>query len=324
MINAKYYNDVKMFPREFKIGIDIGKEVLVEGDFDRAIVCGMGGSALYVELINDFLASKTNVDFRLEVQRSYSIPNNANSKTLFFISSYSGGTEETLSCLAEVKSKGYKYCIVTSGGKLLEDATSNGTPVIKIPGGIQPRLSTGYFIGAVLKVLSNINLIPDFSEEIIAIADRISINEDAAKSLAEELKGKLPIIYTTDNIKSLALITKIKFNENSKMQAFWNYFPELNHNEMVGFSQLVTEPYFIMFKSKFTNPRNIIRIETFMKLMNEKGLVSKVIDLKGESPLEEILDGYYFADYVTYYLAESYGVDPEPVAMVEDFKKQIG
>jgi glucose/mannose-6-phosphate isomerase len=150
-----------------------------------------------------------------------------------------------------------------------------------------------------------------------------NFNEEETMNLAKELVNKVPIIYSTDNNSSLAYLSKIKFNENSKVQSFWNYFPELNHNEMVGFTKVLMPSFFIIFQSQFTNPRNKKRIEVFMKLMKEKSLNSYLFALKGDNVLEEILMGYNFIEYVTYYLAEEYCIDPEPVVMVEDFKKQL-
>jgi glucose/mannose-6-phosphate isomerase len=320
MINEKYYNDIKEFPAEFRKGFELAKSVTVEGKFTRALLCGMGGSALYVDLINDYLNSDPTIKFRLEVQRGYDLPNNVDENVLFLITSHSGNTEETLSCLEQVNQKGYKYCIVTSGGKLLEEAKAASSPLLKIPGGIQPRLSTGYFIAEILTLLCNVGLIPDKKAEVIAIADKILVDEDHAKDLANDLVDVLPIIYATENNKSIATIAKIKFNENAKVQAFANYFPELNHNEMVGYTKLVTKPYFIILKSNFANSRNFQRIEVFTKLMAEKGLESTIIEMQGASVLEEILNAYYFIDFVTYYLAEKYQVDPEKVDMVENFK----
>jgi glucose/mannose-6-phosphate isomerase len=324
MINSSYYNDIKQFPQQFKIGFDLARGIKVEGKFDRVVLCAMGGSGYYVELINDYLASLPGVNFRLEACRSYNLPTNVGKETLFMVVSYSGGTEEALSCLEEIKQKGYSYCAITSGSKLLQDVQSSGAQYVKVPAGIQPRLSTGYFIGSVLKILANQNFIPNLEDDVLKIVSTpIIMDEDKIKELAAELVDRMPVIYTTDNNTSLGRIVKIKFNENSKVQAFSNYFPELNHNEMVGFTRLVTKPYFIIFKSKFTHPRNVKRIETFVELMAEKGLKSYVMELPGDSILEEILFGYHYADYLTYYLAEAYGVDPEPVEMVEKFKQLI-
>lgn len=324
-MNDKYYFDIKKFPSQFAEGFALAKNIKVDGDFNRVIVCGMGGSSLFTSLINDYFASDASIKFQVEAVKAYELPKNTDSKTLFLISSYSGNTEETLACLDQADARGYSYIILTSGGELEKRAIQKNVPMLKIPQGIQPRLSTGYFIGGILQILHNCNLISDKQAEVVTAANTIesSLDEAYAKELAKRIEHKVPVIYATDNNRSLAEISKIKFNENSKTQAFHNYFPELNHNEMVGFTNVVMPLIFLIFQSQLTHTRNLKRIEIFKRLMQEKQIDVEIISLKGNTVLEEILMGYYFIDHVTYYLADAYGVDPEAVAMVEQFKKLL-
>jgi len=322
MINQKYYNDIKNFPSQFAKGFEIAKDIKISGSFNKVTICGMGGSSSFTELLNDVLAIDGSVNFKIDVVKGYCLPLNVNKETLYFIVSYSGNTEETLSCLEEVQQKGLSYIVVTSGGQLEEKANEYDVPIFKVPSGIQPRLSTGYFIAGLLQILFNCQLIPDMSKLVLDASSQINslFDEKLSQDLAKSLINSVPIIYSTDNNSSLAYLSKIKFNENSKIQAFWNFFPELNHNEMVGFTNLVMKPFFIILKSQFTHPRNHKRIEVFKQVMSKQNANIFVLDLKGKNVLEEILMGYYFIDHVTYYLAENYGIDPEPVKIVEDFK----
>jgi len=322
MINQKYYNDIKNFPSQFAKGFEIAKELKISGNFNKVMICGMGGSSSFTALLNDLLGMDDSINFKIDIVRGYDLPLHVNKETLYFIVSYSGNTEETLSCLEEVQQKGLSYIVVTSGGQLEEKANEYGVPVFKVPSGIQPRLSTGYFIAGLLQIMFNCQLIPDMSKLVLDATSQIEalFDEKVSQDLAQSLANSVPIIYSTDNNSSLAYLSKIKFNENSKIQAFWNYFPELNHNEMVGFTNLIMKPFFIIFKSQFTHPRNHKRIEVFSQVMSKQNVNIFIFDLKGKNTLEEILFGYYFIDHVTYYLAENYGIDPEPVKMVEDFK----
>jgi glucose/mannose-6-phosphate isomerase len=325
MPNQKYFIDIASFPKQFEVGVDLANEIKINGQFAKAIVCGMGGSSSYVDLINDFKQSENDPTLPIFCSRSYSLPSYVNDKTLVIVSSYSGNTEESIACFNEALKKKYAMIAVTSGGALLRLAKMNNVPVVIIPSGIQPRLSAGFFICSVVEVLSNCGLvrIDDYEEKLLKAANQIKPDLEKAKTLALKVKNKVPILYSTDENSSLARLMKIKFNENSKTQSFWNCFPELNHNEMVGFSKMVMNPSFIIFKSKFTHPRNYKRIEIFTKLMRDKNLPVEIVDMQGQTILQEILNAYNFIDYVTYYLAEAYGIDPEPVAMVEDFKKMI-
>ena len=322
MINEEFYKDLRHFPKQFAEGFELAKNLKVTGIFTNAVLSGMGGSSLFVELFNDLAESQYGNKFNLEVSRSYYLPKGINQNTLVIICSYSGNTEETLSCLEEAFVRHSKVVVFTTGGKLLNKALELHLPLYKIPTGVQPRLSTGYFIAGLVRLLSNVGLIPDLTSTVLTAANKIenSFNEDEAKAMAEELLNKVPVIYATDENSSLARIAKVKFNENSKIQAWWNFFPEVNHNEMVGYTNMLMNPYFILYKSKFTNERNKKRIDIFAELMRGKGLPVKIIELRGDNIFEEILNAYYFIDHVAVYLAEAYGIDPEPVKMVEDFK----
>ncbi|KKQ36124.1 MAG: Mannose-6-phosphate isomerase / glucose-6-phosphate isomerase, partial [candidate division WS6 bacterium GW2011_GWA2_37_6] len=274
MLNTKYYKDIKNFPGQFAASFKASASLKLKGKYNKFTVCGMGGSSLYVELISDYLRSQGYKDISISHCRSYNLPQYSDNKTLYIVASYSGNTEETISCLEEIRAKKYKFVILTSGGKLLEFAKKYKAPVYLVPTGGQPRLATGYFIAAVLTIMSKVSTFKLKVKEIENMTKNMekNLDEKATKRLAKELIGKVPIIYSTDINRSIAKISKIKFNENSKIQSFWNYFPELNHNEMVGFTKLLMQPYFIIYQSKFTHPRNIRRIEVFKKLMEEKGM----------------------------------------------------
>lgn len=324
-MNDKYYFDIKHFPKQFQLGFDLAKDITIDNNgvpFQRVMLCGMGGSSFFVKLLNDYFATDPTIKFKIQAIKGYTLPVNADPNTLYFLSSYSGGTEEVLNCFDEIDTRGFKYIVITSGGELEKRALAKNAPIFKLPGGIQPRLSTGYFIAGIIKILTNLGMIQDKETEMLAAAAKLdtTLDETWAKKMGTDLMQKVPIVYSTDNNTSLALISKIKFNENSKTQSFCNFFPELNHNEMVGFTNMIMAPYFIIYKSKFTHPRNHKRIEIFKHLMEQKNLSVEIIELKGDNVLEEILMGYYFIDHVTYYLALAYNIDPEPVVMVEDFK----
>jgi glucose/mannose-6-phosphate isomerase len=326
MINQKYFEDIHNFPNQIPTGIQQAKDInlghSVKG-ITNVIVCGVGGSSLFVELINDILAD-TKESFRLQYHRGYDIPNNYNDNTLFLAVSYSGSTEETISNYQEIVKNNLPVVVFTSGGKLLELATQDNKEIFLMPKGIQPRLSTGNYIAGIMQLLQNLSLISQKTIDIISNIKFADIDHDQVKTFAKQLVNKVPIIYSTDNNSSISRIIKIKFNENSKVQCFHNYFPELNHNEMQGYELMQMEPYFIILKSSFTHERNHRRIDVFAQIMKSKNLDVSIIDMIGNNTTEEIFNAYYYFDYATYYLAEEYNIDPEIVPMVEEFKKLLG
>lgn len=325
----KYYDDIKRFPGQFAEGARIAEKVALprdypSGGFDRIVLCGMGGSSLPGDLINNMLSAEK-TPLSLEMSRSYSIPKNSNKKTFFLVCSYSGNTEETLSAYGEIKAKGFRSAVLASGGKLLELAKKDGVPAFVIPTGLQPRLSTGYIISGIFSILEKMSLVPKISEKLQKASSHFAslVDEKQCQRIAEKIKGKVPVIYAEEENFSVARIGKIKMNENAKTQAFWNFFPELNHNEMVGFTNLVMTPFFLIFDSDFSHPQNRKRIEIFSDIMKEKKTEMEVVRFKAENLMEEMLASYYFMDLVSYYLACQYGIDPEPVEMVEEFKKRL-
>jgi len=324
MINSKYYQDITKFQSQFAAGIELTKDIKFKKKFNRVLVCGMGGSSLYVDLINDLLES-VDEKVRLDVNRGYDLPSWVDNDTLVVLSSYSGNTEETISCYHQAKKLDSNRIVFASGGALLELATVNKEVYYQIPSGLQPRLSTGYYISGLVNILAKHGFLQNSTLLVQNIKTlQIDVDKEYAKNLAKQLVGFVPIIYATDNIGSIARVSKIKFNENSKIQAFYNVFPEFNHNEMVGFTRVLMKAYFIIFQSKFTHKRNNRRVEVFTKLMEDKGLDVEIVVPNGENITEEIFNLYALVDYVTYYLAEEYNIDPEPVKMVEDFKKELG
>lgn len=325
MINAQFYKDIKTFPDQFRTAFAIAKSVSISGNFDNIVICGMGGSSYFVEILEDVMRSEPRNSKFIFANRTYQLPNFASSKSLIILASYSGGTEETLSCAEEVKEKGLRCIVFTAGGKLEDFANENKLPLFKVPGGIQSRLSSGFYIAGLLKLLIDLKFTEVTEEEILAISANLdkNLDEDYSKEIAKKLINKVPILYTTDNNISIGRVGKIKFNETNKIQCFHNYFPELNHNEMVGFTKLLMDPFFLIFQSKFTHSRNQKRIQVFSELMKANGMDSEIINLKGENIFEEILNAYYLLDHIAYYLAEEYKIDPEPTKLVDEFKSKL-
>lgn len=311
------------FPKQFKQGIERAKDVKIEDKFSKIIICGMGGSTLPANILLTYLPD---LKVPLYIHRSYGLPSQADEKSLVIVISYSGNTEETISATEEALRKGLKTVAITCNGKLKELAEKEDLPLVLIPQtGIQPRCATGYLFSALLKVLSNSGIIKDKSEEILEMAENLNpINfENKGKSLAKKLIGKIPIVYASNNFKSLARVWKIKFNENSKIMAFWNYFPELNHNEMVGLTSLKGNFHFIILRDINNQPKILKRMELFADLAKEKGAEVDFVELTGANNLEKIFNNLILSDWASYYLALEYKVNPMPIEIIEEFKKRL-
>ena len=316
-------------PNQFKIGFELAKNAKVDGDFESLTVSGMGGSALPVNLLQAYINSNETKPLDIFINRYYSLPPQAKQpNSLNFISSYSGTTEEVISSLEEVHSLGLPFVGFSSGGNIEELSKKYNMPHIKLPipyPNYQPRMGTGYFFGAMFQVLVNQGLIQDTSSQLISKAEKfhdfMNVYEEKGKELAMKLKGKTPVVYASSILASTAMVWKIKLNENAKTSAFWNFFPELNHNEMVGFTNPQAKFFIIMLRNKNDHPKNLKRYDVTAKLLIEKGIESEIIDIDGEDVFSKMFLTITLADWTSYYLALEYGQDPTPVDMVEELKK---
>jgi len=318
---------IEDFWKQFQIGQEIAENIKCEGNFASITVSGMGGSALPSDILITYLESEGKRSFPIFQNRTYKLPGEAYKNSLNFFISYSGNTEETISALEEAIKNNLPSIGFTTGGKLEEICKKNNVPFVKIPAGIQPRYATGYFFSSMLKVLTNCGLLSINLEEILSSTKKLNEFtkefENQGKAIAEKLNGKTPIIYTTDKFKALAMVIKIKINENAKTPAFWNYFPELNHNEMVGFTLPQSEFHVVSLIDRGENEQNLKRISITADLFKEKGIGTTSHEIQGENYFLKIFSTLILGDWISYYLALSYNQDPTPVNMVEDLKKRL-
>ena len=289
---------------------------------NKFIGAGMGGS----NIASDFLWV-----YRPELEiishRSYGLPsvNDLNSYTII-ASSYSGGTEEAISAFEEALKKGLSLAVITTGGKLLELAKEHAIPHIQMPDfGIQPRVAVGLSFMAMLKIIGDDDGLKISSELQGGLTP--TDYEAVGKSLSEKTKGKIPVIYSSNTNGPLAHDWKISFNENGKIPAFYNIFPELNHNEMISFSDikgLADKFCFIFLRDSTDLPQIQKRMDITAGLFADKGLPVENVTLENKNgPVHKIFSSVILASWTSYYVAQNYGLDPENVDMIEEFKKLI-
>lgn len=329
------------FPKQFPIGLNAAKNARIFGDFNQLIFCGMGGSALpgsVLKMLQIFYGWPINI----KIHRSYGLPTRLSPRSLIFAASYSGNTEEAISSYKEAKEKNLSVVGITTGGKLGELCKKNKNPWIKLPtrlsarqaAKIQPRSAVGFQFASIVKLLSNSNIIKDLEEEILEMSKFLKPKtlEKQGKELALKIKDEIPIIYASDKYRALAQIWKINFNENSKSPAFWNYFPELNHNEMEGFEKVQSPKseiqsnfrIIILRDKKLDHPRILKRMTITAQLLKEKGIKVDIVDIHGPDVLTKVFSNYILANWTSYYLAMEYETDPSPVKTIEEFKKKLG
>lgn len=313
---------------------------ITDGDHDdrvieKVIVAGMGGSALAALLVKDWLGDELSIPF--EVVRGYSLPAYVDDKTLVIASSYSGNTEETISSLQQARDHFAQVGVIASGGNLLDIAGDQSIARVTLPSGIQPRMAVLYNLRGLIGLLVNFGVVPQSKLDEIASSavwlqsetekwlPSVTTAQNEAKQSALLAVGKTPVIYGGELTSSLAYKWKISWNENAKNVAFWSQYPEFNHNEFMGWASHPVEKPFVIFDliSHLEHPQVLKRFEVSDRLLSGLRPKSNVVNLRGDTILQQLLWGCILADFVSIYVAILNGVDPVPVALIEKLKKEL-
>lgn len=302
-------------------------------NIQNIVFAGMGGSALPVV----YLQSWPGVKAPFEIVRNYHIPEYVDGSTLFVSMSHSGNTEETLSCLQEAEAKGAQIAVIAAGGQLVDIAKEKNYPVFLIPKGIQPRMSSFYFLVALMELLEPLGLVPAGSkgelqgmqpwlaEQVKNWLPAVPTKQNPAKELALELIGKSVVVYSGPRLFPAANKFKICLNENAKNVAWVNQYPELNHNEFIGWtSHPIQKPYAVVeIRSNLEHSRVQKRFEVTERLLSGKRPAPMVIEPAGETLIQQLLWASNFSDFVSIYTAILNGLNPTPVELVEKLKKLL-
>ena len=302
---------------------------------NKIVVLGMGGSAIGGDLLRALAESECAVP--IAINRDYTVPAFVNAETLVIASSYSGNTEETLSAFKEAGKRGAALLAITTGGKLAQQARESGLPLLTFCYKSQPRAALGYSLVSLIGVVQKLSLIAskaaDLEEAVVVmealqkeIKETVTVTENPAKQLARRLYGHLPVVYGAGYLAEVARRWKTQFNENSKAWCFYEQLPELNHNAVVGYQfpeELAERIVVVMLSSPLDHPRNKARFQVTQEILAKRGIAYEIIEARGQSPLAQMLSAIHFGDYVSYYLALLYEVDPTPVTVINYLKKRL-
>ena len=290
--------------------------------FNKIVISGMGGSSISGAILQSYMHD---LPMPVFLSRSYALPKFVDRNTLVFVVSYSGNTEETIASLRTALGKGASVIAVTSGGKLLKKFRDEKLPFIEVPGDMQPRVAMPYLLIPILNTLGRMKLIADPAKEIKKVIEtlkEVSYN-DQAKNLAGKLTGKIPLIYASERFLSVAYRWKTQFNENSKIHAFSGAFSELNHNELVGYTNVNGNYHVIILEDEADHKRVKARMRLTRELISKRNVPTTQILIKGENLLTRLLSAVHIGDLTSVYLAIFNNTDPEPVQIIEDLKRQL-
>ncbi len=305
-------------------------------DFSGIAFLGMGGSGFVGDIIKALV--KDDIDVPVEIVKGYNLPSFIKDSWLVVSVSYSGNTEETISATGQAMDRGCEVLIVCSGGKLENTARNNDKVIIKVPAGMQPRGAIGYLFFSTYLALGYLNIVNipsrDIEEALDLIKEKanlyrreVSSDKNPAKKLALKISNNLPIVYGTEGLlAAIAYRLKCELNENSKTPCWWNEFPELNHNETVGWERLkeTTRKFILLvLREKEEGIRIKTRIEVTLNLIREN--VSEIVEIpvEGKSKLANALSTMYLGDITSVYLALLAGINPSPVEKIQLLKAEL-
>lgn len=300
------------------------------------VLAGMGGSCLAGLIAKQWFEKDYSLSIPFEVSRNYTLPSYINESTLVIAFSVSGNTEETISSLRQAQNKHAYLVIVTAGGKMLDIAKKENVPYIQIAKVAQPRYGIIMHLRALAKIFETFAIISGAYDEISrnyqsmkffakTLSPEIPTENNFAKTLANKFLNKYPIVYASSQFAPLAYKWKISFNENAKNVAWWNEFSEFNHNEFIGWTTTNRNEKFAIFElqSPLDYPQIQKRFDLTNKLLSDNfpSVISR--KMEGKSYILHALTELILADFTTIYLAILKGVDPTPVGLVEDLKKDL-
>ena len=297
------------------------------------VVAGMGGSAVGGILARAALADQAGRP--ILSAKGYELPPWTTDDTTVLCASYSGDTEETLACFEAAGVIGARRVVVTSGGELGRLAREEGVPVIPVAGGLQPRAAVGYLLVAVLETAAACGAGPSLRAELDVAADALDAlagewgpggaDDGEAKTLARALHGTVPVITGMGLTAPVAYRWKCQINENAEVPAFWGELPEIDHNEIVGWSAAasVGKLSAVLLEDCDAHPRLVRRAELTAELIRDQSAGVFRIQSRGETAVERVLSLVMLGDLVSLYLAVLRGTDPEPVEVIGRLKARL-
>jgi glucose/mannose-6-phosphate isomerase len=303
-------------------------------DVDAVVVLAMGGSAIGAELVAAAAGDRLTVP--LIVHRDYGLPAGVGDRTLVVASSHSGETAETLSGFSAARARGAPLAVITSGGRLLAQATDAGLPVLRYRLGGQPRAAIGFGVGLVHELLAAAGLIRDpdpigpvvagLEEQLERLGPGVETAGNPAKQLAWAMFGRIPVVYGHGAMAAVAHRWKTQFNENAKSWAAWEAMPEANHNAIEGSlnpRELSDALYVVQLRDPAEPEAIAERYRVVEELLGERATNRSEVVAEGSSALARVVTTVARGDLVSAYLAILYQTDPTPVTLLAMLKERL-
>jgi glucose/mannose-6-phosphate isomerase len=304
-------------------------------EISNVVILGMGGSAIGGDIVRRLALAESKVP--VWVHRDYGLPTFVDTSTLVIASSYSGNTEETLSAFTKALGTQSKKLVITSGGKLKQLAEQEDIPTFVIDYQAPPRAAFPHNFIPLVGIFQKLGLLGDKSADVpesVDVLKKLSrdfietkpLVSNPAKQVAAKLWGRVAVIYGAEMLSEVAQRWKTEFNENSKAWSFFESFPELNHNAVVGYEfplEVKERMIVIMLRSSSLRPRNLLRYDVTAKLLAKAGIAYEFAEAIGKSALAKVLSLILQGDYASFYLAILNEVDPKSTDAINFIKQYL-
>lgn len=304
-------------------------------DLHHIVIAGMGGSAIGGDLIAAYASQTCPVP--ITVLRDYALP--AWKNTLVICSSHSGNTEETLAVFEQALEAGLPILAITTGGKLAEKAQKSGAALWIFEDDFQPRAAVGFSFGLLLAALTRLGLfnqeqvsqelgaaVHAMKEQQAQMLPEVPAATNPAKRMAGQFVDRWPVLFGSGFLAPVARRWKTQINEIAKAQATFEHLPEADHNTLQGIyfpQDQPGKPLTFFITSKHNHPRNKLREEFTREIFMLEAITTDFFRAPGKGILDSMWTALHFGDYLSFYLAIAYGVDPTPVPMLQTLKQKL-
>lgn len=330
---------IKSFDIESKWYIENQKKINnFSNDIDSVLICGMGGSAIGGELAKIMLSDDTIVP--ISINRSSTIPNWVNNKTLILILSYSGNTYETIESFYKSIKKSKKIIAISSNSGIINNLCSKyKCPIVNIASGLQPRCALGYISAITILILIRLGLtkssrrikqqIKESVRELNHVDRELNNNNDSILSISYKIKKSIPIIYGFENTTSIAALRfKNQLQENAKILSFSNSFPEINHNEIESWHHNSDNFFILWINDSFISEKDAKAFNAAFNLIESFNINQQVIELTNKytsdnNKIAKLYKTIYYLDWISYYVALLNNTSPISINNIKSIKKSI-
>ncbi len=320
---------IENFPAQLEAAFTNAQNAALIGSsqpFSSVIVTGLGGSGIGGKIIAQLVQDEVSVP--IIINNDYLLPAFASATTLVIVSSYSGNTEETVSAMRDALKRGCTVACISSGGQITDLAREHGLDVLEIPGGQPPRSQFGYSAISLMRVLESYGIVSSAAFATLESLPRFLRTNKAdtiarATQLANVLASRTAIIYAENRNEGVAIRWRQQINENGKKLCWHHVYPEMNHNELVGWEGGNANFAVLMLRSSDDHPRSVARMNITEPLFLQKGAVVENIIALGKNRTERVFDLIHLGDWLSLLIAENSGVDPVSIHAIDYLKNAL-